>query len=78
MKNQKSILPISDEVEINRLVNQAIGWEAETEILLDRIGVQPVSEIDGAEYYESVTQNRRIRWHGVERPDARRHRSCDG
>ena len=41
MKNQKSILPISDEVEINRLVNQAIGWEAETEILLDRIGVQP-------------------------------------
>ena len=35
------ILPISNVIEINRLINQAMGWEEETEILLDRIGVQP-------------------------------------
>ena len=40
MNNRKIILPISNEIEINRLVNQAMGWEEETEILLDRIGIQ--------------------------------------
>jgi len=40
MNNRKIILPISNEIEINRLVNQAMGWEEETENLLDRIGIQ--------------------------------------
>ena len=41
MSKRKIILPASNEVEIDRLVNQAMGWEEETEALLDRIGIQP-------------------------------------
>jgi ubiquinone/menaquinone biosynthesis C-methylase UbiE len=41
MNNKKFLLPASNELEIERLVNQAMGWEEETGILLDRIGIQP-------------------------------------
>lgn len=41
MNSGNIILPSSEEIEINRLINQAIGWEEETEILLDKIGIQP-------------------------------------
>lgn len=40
MGNQKTILPNSNEIEINRLIDQAISWEEETEFLLERIGIQ--------------------------------------
>jgi len=41
MNKRKIVLPTSAEDKINRLVNQAIGWEEEAELLLDRIRVQP-------------------------------------